>query len=131
MGKILPGGSAGATGSILPSFFKGKESWAPPQYMIDVVDDARLHLIAGALDPSINNERIFAFNVPFNWTDIAKIMKELHPNSTSIAKVPEKEPRDLSKVPNERGAKLLKEWYGQDGYTPLKQSVKENLEGQI
>lgn len=131
MGKILPGGSAGATGSGIPSLFKGKESWAVPQYMIDVIDDARLHVIAGALDPAIKNERIFAFNVPFNWTDIINILKELYPNSTSIPKAPENEGRDLSKVPNELGAKLLKEWYGQDGYKPLKQSVKENLEGQI
>lgn len=99
--------------------------------MIDVIDDARIHIIAGALDPSLKNERIFAFNVAFNWTDIIGIIKELHPNATSIAKAPENEPRDLSKVPNELGAKLLKEWYGQDGYKPLKQSVKENLEGQI
>jgi hypothetical protein len=69
--------------------------------------------------------------VPFNWTKIAGILKELHPDATSIAEPPEDEGEDKSKVPNELGAELLRKWYGQDGYKSLKQSVKENLEGQI
>lgn len=97
--------------------------------MIDVIDDARLHLIA-AIDPSIKDERIFAFNVAFNWTEIIKILKELRPDATTIVKAPENEDRDLSKIPNELGAKLLKQWYGQEsGYKPLKETVKENIEG--
>ena len=99
--------------------------------MIDVVDDARLHLIAAALDSSLENERIFAFNVPFNFGDIIAIIKKHYPDAKSVAKAPENEGRDLSKVPNELGAKLLKKWYGQDGYRPMEQSVLENLEGQI
>lgn len=101
------------------------------EYMIDVIDDARLHVIAAALDPSLQNDRIFAFNVAFNWTDIIKAIKEVHPDATTtVATPPQDEPRDLSKVPNEQGAKLLKEWYDQEtGYKPLVQTVKENLEG--
>lgn len=98
--------------------------------MIDVIDDARLHVIA-AVDSSVQNERIFAFNVPFNWTQIIGIVKEIRPDLTTVATPPENEGEDLSKVPNELGAKLLKKWYGQDGYKPLKQSVAENLEGQV
>lgn len=97
--------------------------------MIDVIDDARLHVIAAALDPSLQEERIFAFNVPFNWTDIIELVRELRPSNTTTAKASENEGRDLSKVPNELGAELLRKWYGQDGYKPLKQSVAENLEG--
>jgi hypothetical protein len=36
---------------------------AVPQYMVDVVDDARIHVIAAVLDGGLENERIFAFNV--------------------------------------------------------------------
>lgn len=36
---------------------------------------------------------------------------------------------DLSELPNQRGAELLKKWYGQDGYKSLEQSVAENLVG--
>jgi hypothetical protein len=99
--------------------------------MIDVIDDARLHVIAAALDQSLENDRIFAFNVAFNWTDIIKAIQEVCPDATTVAKPPLAEPRDLSRVPNEQGARLLKEWYGQEtGYKPLVQSVRENLEGQ-
>ena len=98
--------------------------------MIDVVDDARLHVIAAVLDASLKDERIFAFNVAFNWTDIINIIKELYPNATSVAEPPKDELRDLSKIPNKLGAELLKKWYNQEtGYKPLKQSVKENLQG--
>lgn len=128
MGKILS--APGATGGAVPELFKGNLPSLPPQYMIDVIDDARLHVIAAALDPSIKNERIFAFNVAFNWTDIIRIVKDLRPHATSIPEPPKDEDRDLSKVPNELGAKLLKHWYGQEtGYKPLKQSIEENLEG--
>lgn len=99
--------------------------------MIDVIDNARLHVIAAVLDRSLENDRIFAFNVAFNWTDVIKAIKEVCPDATTIATPPQDEPRDLSKVPNEQGAKLLKEWYHQEtGYKPLIQTVKENLEGQ-
>ncbi|EMF11571.1 NAD(P)-binding protein [Sphaerulina musiva SO2202] len=131
MGKILPGGSPGATGGAIPDLYNGKLSPIGPQYMIDVVDDARLHLIAAALDPSIENERIFGFNVAFNFGDIIAIIKKHYPDAKNVAKTPENEGRDLSKVPNELGAELLKKWYGQDGYKSLEQTVLENLEGQI
>ncbi|SMR46284.1 unnamed protein product [Zymoseptoria tritici ST99CH_1A5] len=128
MGRVL--GSAGATGSGVPDLFKGKTPAAVPQYMIDVIDDARIHVIAAVLDSSLKNERIFAFNVPFNWTDITGILRELYPDAKSIAEPPKDEGRDLSKIPNELGAELLRKWYGQDGYKSLKQSVAENMEGQ-
>lgn len=99
--------------------------------MIDVVDNARLHVIAAALDPSLSNERIFAFNVPFNFTDLVGIIKKHYPDAKDVAKIPEGEGRDLSEIPNELGAELLKKWYGQDGYKPFEQSVLENLKGQI
>lgn len=35
----------------------------------------------------------------------------------------------VMKVDNELGARLLREWYGQNGYKALHQSTKENLEG--
>lgn len=99
--------------------------------MIDVVDDARIHVIAAALDSSLQNERIFAFNVNFNWTDIINAIKKHYPDAKGLAEAPENEGRDLSKVPNELGAGLLKKYYGQDGYKPFEQSILENLKGQV
>lgn len=100
------------------------------EYFIDIIDDARLHLCAAVLDESLNNERIFAFAYPFNGNDAVEAVKKVRPDvDQSKLKTDPDEPRDLSKVPNELGARLLKEWYGQDGYKSLEQSIKENLEG--
>ncbi|KJY01661.1 aldehyde reductase like protein [Zymoseptoria brevis] len=129
MGRVI--GSAGATGSGVPNLFKGKTPMGISQYMIDVIDDARIHVIAAVLDSSLSNQRIFAFNVPFTWTEITSILRELHPDATTIQDPPENEGRDASTVPNEKGAELLRKWYGQDGYKSLRQSIVENLEGQI
>jgi len=98
------------------------------EYFIDVIDDARLHVIAAVLDESLNNERIFAFAGPFNWNQAIDAIKKVRPDCKADLKKDENEPRDLSKVPNELGAKLLKKWFGQDGYKSWDQTVKENLE---
>ncbi|KAG8164167.1 hypothetical protein KVR01_006085 [Diaporthe batatas] len=129
-GRVL--GSAGATGAMPIELFKeGTLSWPPaPQYFVDVVDDARLHLCAAVLDESLKNERIFAFSYPFNISECIETIKKVRPDvDASKMKTDPNELRDLTKVPNELGAKLLREWYGQDGYKTLEQSIKENLEG--
>lgn len=100
------------------------------EYFVDVVDDARLHLIAAVLDEELNDERVFAFAEPFNLNDLIEALNKAKPDAElTHLKVDPSEPRDLSKVPNELGAKLLKKWYGQDGYKSFEQAVKENLEG--
>lgn len=88
-----------------------------------------MHLCAAVLDESLKNQRIFAFAAPFNANDAIDAIKRVAPSldASKMQKDPN-EPRDLSKVPNEPGAELLKKWYGQDGYKSFDQSVKENLE---
>lgn len=82
------------------------------------------------MDESLKNDRIFAYAAPFNRNDLIEAVKKVRPDvDESKMKVDPNELRDLSKVPNEVGARLLKEWYGQDGYKSFEQSVKENLEG--
>lgn len=94
--------------------------------MINVVDDARLHLIA-AIDRTVVNERIFALGYPFNWNDVLDVFRELWPgkefmpNDAALG-------RDLSEVDNALGIKLLKKWYGQESYTDLKESIKQQFE---
>lgn len=98
--------------------------------MIDVIDDARIHLAAAVLDSSLANERIFAYNVPFTLTDIINTISDLRPHAKSLPKPPENEQRTRTVVPNALGAELLKKWfYQEDGYKLMKQSVEENLEG--
>ena len=100
------------------------------EYFIDIVDNARLHLCAAVLDESLQNERIFAYGGPLNEKESIEAVKKARPDvDVSKLKIDPDERRDLTKYPNEVGAKLLKEWYGQDGYKSLQQSFKENLQG--
>lgn len=95
-----------------------------------MIDDSRLHLCAAVLDESLKNERIFAFAAPFNANDTIDAIKRVAPSTMDTSKL-KKDPNelsDLSKVPNEQGANLLKKWFGQDGYKSLDQSVEENLQ---
>ncbi|KAK5942366.1 hypothetical protein PMZ80_004929 [Knufia obscura] len=129
-GRVLRGGSSGATGGMLVDLFReGRRAFLAPQYYIDVIDDARLHLCAAVLDGGLEDERIFAFAGPFNWNDAVDAIGRVRPDcKVKLEKDPD-EGRDLSRVPNELGAKLLKKWFGQDGYKSFDQCVKENLEG--
>jgi len=129
MGKVLD--STGATGAAVPKLLSGEIfQVAAPQYAIDVIDDARLHVIAAVLDASLTNERIFAFGHAFRWTDLVALVQELRPHATGLATPPANEGYELTKVPNEPGAELLRKWYGQEtGYKPFRQTVEENLEG--
>lgn len=92
-----------------------------------MIDDARIHIIAAVLDPSIQNERIFAFARPFSFTEMIEILKELRPDHKSLASPPANEGRDMSEVPNELGKQLLQKWYGQDDYKTMRQSIEECL----
>lgn len=147
-GRIV--GSPGATGGYAIGLLReGKRQMTPRtvplrlpirinmltfplvEYYIDVIDDSRLHLCAAVLEESLKNERIFAFAAPFNANDTVDAIKRVLPSNVDTSKLTRdpNELSDLSKVPNELGAKLLKTWFGQDGYKSLDQSVKENLEG--
>ena len=99
------------------------------EYYVDVRDDAKLHVIA-LLDPSVHDERIFAFADQFNWTDVTGILRRLRPNNKMIPDAPENEGRDLSEIkPRARAEGLLKSFYGQDRWTSLEQSLTEGIEG--
>lgn len=118
--------SPGETGGLVCNAFNGAVKWdTPPQYMIDVVDCARIHLTA-LLDESLENERILAYNVPFNFNVVLDTFRDLFPNRSFVEN--QEQGEDLSEVDNALGAELLVKWYGQKGYTPLKHSLKQNVQ---
>lgn len=80
------------------------------------------------LDNTLEQERIFAFAGPFNWNMAIDAIGRVRPDCTAKLEKDPNEQRDLSKVPNELGAQLLKKWYGQEGYKSFDESLKENLE---
>lgn len=97
------------------------------EYHIDVVDDARIHVIAAALDSTVQSKRIFAFARPFTFTEMIEILRELRPQVKTLPSLPDNEGRDFSKVPNKLGKTLLQKWYGQKDCKTMKQSIEECL----
>ena len=77
----------------------------PPQWHVDVRDNARLHVIA-LTDPECNGKRLFAFAEPFNRTDVLNVFRKLFPEK----RFPDDKPvgKDLSQIPNEDAEALLK-----------------------
>lgn len=127
MGPIIkPGGEKEAsTASMVANLFNGDKSTLdfPPQYFVDVRDDARLH-VAALIDPSCNGRRIFAFAAPFNWNDVLAIFRKQNPGKTFPEDV-EGMGRDLSQIPTEFAEELLKKHYGK-GWTSLEESLEAN-----
>ncbi|KIW73874.1 hypothetical protein PV04_01957 [Phialophora macrospora] len=130
MGKILmPEGSTSTMGWIrgLLNGEEGMMKMMPPQYFIDVHDDARVH-VAALLDPTVQNERLFAFAQAFNWTDIIGILTKLRPGNQQIPKPPPNEGRDLSDVKGRKRAEdLIKSFFGVSGWTGLEESIAAGI----
>lgn len=99
----------------------------PPQYYVNVQDTARLHVIALA-NPTVKDERVFAFMVSFNFNDIIDVLRRQYPGKERWVEVPD-QGQDLSKIdPIKRAEELLEEAYG-FYFTGLEQSVKDNVVG--
>lgn len=124
-------GELQSTGAWVKMVYDGDYSiiqHVPPQYFIDVVDTAKLHL--GALiHPEIEGERLFGFGGRYNCTTVLEVIKKIYPERqfpdglTGLG-------NDLSRPPNDRALFFLKS-LGVDGYKSLEQSVRETLEGSL
>ena len=93
--------------------------------MIDVVDDARIH-VAAAVDSRVTNERIFACDEPFNWRLVIEAIQKVLPDAELPEPVPN-ELLDISTVDNKLGADLLEKWWRQPGYKGLEQTIRETV----
>ncbi|EMR66145.1 putative aldehyde reductase protein [Eutypa lata UCREL1] len=116
------------TSGILAEIFKGNANYLafiPPQYYVDVQDDALLH-VAAVVHPGVQSERIFAFAEPVNGDRILAILRKLYPNRSFPSSF--KADEDLSDiVPRKRAEALLREM-GRDGWTSMEESIKRNTE---
>ncbi|KIW16465.1 hypothetical protein PV08_06519 [Exophiala spinifera] len=124
----IPGSTMGWTRKLL----EGEDAtfkMLPPQWFIDVVDDARLH-VAALLDPKVQSQRIFAFAEPYNYTDVLTILRKLRPNNTKLPSPPENEGRDLTIIkPRAKAEQLLKDFFNVPGWTKLEDSLAAGIEG--
>ncbi|KAI1200476.1 aldehyde reductase [Nemania serpens] len=120
-----------STSGMLTALFKGDTSNManlPPQYFVDVEDDALLHL-AATIHPGVESERIFAFAEPENGNILLAIFRKLYPDRTFPADF--QSDQDLSDiVPRKRAEELLRDM-GKDGWTSLEESVKRTVEDLI
>ncbi|KAL1894017.1 hypothetical protein Sste5346_006159 [Sporothrix stenoceras] len=132
-GRILiPDHQRGSSMRLVRNFWDGNHSalqLIPPQYFVNVGDCARLH-VAALLNPSVHHERLFAYAAAFNWTNVIGVLKTLRPDYAGFPEPPPDEGRDYTIVAGQKRAEtLLKTTFGQNGWTPLEQSLADGIEG--
>ncbi|GME30140.1 Pseudouridine synthase/archaeosine transglycosylase [Neofusicoccum parvum] len=133
MGRVLNVEKQGLPTSVgfLVGIWEGGEkamasrAFIKPQHHIDAEDCGKLH-VAAAVRSDVVNERIFAFAEPFTWNGVLRIMKEKWPQR-KFDDEDENEGECLAKVPNERGAELLRDMGG-NGWTSLEESIVKTIE---
>ncbi|PKS08375.1 hypothetical protein jhhlp_005319, partial [Lomentospora prolificans] len=129
-GEILHPEIQGSTMGWVRLLLKGDKflfSRFPPEYSVDVKDTARLHVI-GILAPEVQSRRLFAWGRAVNLTDIITTLKTLRPHNNLIPDPPETDGRDLTEVvPAAVAVRLLKKYFGQDGWTPFSTSLAEGI----
>lgn len=99
--------------------------WVQPQYFIDAVDCARLH-VAALVHPDAKDERFLGHAEPWNWNDVLAMFRKWFPdrqfpNDMQLG-------RDISTVENGKSLELLRGVYGQERWTSLEESVKANVD---
>lgn len=127
VGKILNVEKQGypSSVSLLKMVFEGYTDFAymlQPQHEIDVQDCARLH-VAALLHPDVQNERIFGYAYPKNWTNTIEILRKLYPERT-FPDPPQNEGEDRANVVGKPRAESLLKWLGRDGWTSYETSIK-------
>ncbi|KAJ5267496.1 hypothetical protein N7478_010304 [Penicillium angulare] len=101
-------------------------SRAPALFAVDVKDVARLHL-AAVLDRGVRNERLQAWSHPCNWNDILAILRQLYPQHEFVEDLRGMTQLEIT-TDQTLSEALLRRWGSQDGWTPLKQTVQENMD---
>ncbi|KAH9234094.1 hypothetical protein K456DRAFT_1724924 [Colletotrichum gloeosporioides 23] len=98
-----------------------------PQPYVDAGDVARLHIV-GLLAESVKSKRIFAAARPVNVSDFIDVLRELRPDNKLIPEKDANDGHDLTQVlPLAEAEKLLQTYFGQKGWTPLKESVEAGI----
>lgn len=99
------------------------------EWFVDVEDVAKL-CVVGLLDEGVKSQRIFAFGEQTNWNDVVPILRELRPDNKKIPDPPKDEIRDRTEIlPRIRAQILLRGFFGQSDFTPIKVSIANGIEG--
>lgn len=98
-------------------------TFIPPQFYVDVRDDAKLH-VAALVDPDTDRERLFGFANEYNWNKVLAVFRKMFPDRKFISDIPDLA-TDKSIPPTESALKALKDVYGQNGWTSMETSLKD------
>lgn len=99
------------------------------EWFVDVEDVAKLCVVA-LLDEGVKSQRIFAFGEQMNWNDVVPILRELRPDNKKIPDPPKDEIRDRTEIlPRTRAQILLRGFFEQSDFTPIKESIANGIEG--
>ncbi|KAI8259710.1 hypothetical protein K4K58_002466 [Colletotrichum sp. SAR11_239] len=129
-GEILHPKISGSTMKMAADVLTGNH--APlkafmPQPYVDAGDVARLHIVA-LLAESVKSKRIFAAARPVNVSDFIDVLRELRPDNKLIPEKDANDGHDLTQVlPLAEAERLLQTYFGQKGWTPLKESVEAGI----
>lgn len=99
----------------------------PPQWMVDVLDVAKLHVLA-LVDPELNGERLLAYSEKLDFNIVVDKLKAVlgEEKTKDFKKIPERE-KDLSTVDVKRSEELLRS-LGLKGFKSFDESLKELLD---
>lgn len=118
-----------STAGLVQSLFGGENydyiHFVQPQHFVDVQDTGKLH-VALMVDPETTGVRCLGYSAPFNWNDVLGVFRSLYPDRKFVDDM--KLGKDLSVVDKKRGSDLLERYYGQQGWTDLKTTIKANVE---
>ncbi|KAI3015786.1 hypothetical protein CAN33_0028420 [Aspergillus niger] len=100
-------------------------------YCVGIEDVSLLH-VAALANPTVQNERLFAYGWPFFWNDLATIYRGIFPNRELPTDLPARDKdADLLDVrPSKRSEDLLKEM-GKPGWSSLKEIIVANAYGLV
>lgn len=114
-----------STPALVQQLFNGTADFldfVEPQWFVDVVDIARLH-VAACIDKSVTGERILGYGARFSWNDVLAVFRKAFPEREFKDDFDLK--RDIGHVENIRGAQLLESLSG-EGWTSLENSIIAN-----
>lgn len=116
-----------STAGLVKWLFEGQNTdfieFVEPQWFVDVVDAAQLH-VAAMIDPGSKGVRILGHAQQFNWNDVLRIFRKEYPDRNFIDEL--KVGRDISKAANQRGDALLQKLYSHP-WTTLEASITANV----
>lgn len=82
--------------------------------------------MAVVLDPECDGARLQAWATYCNMNDILAILRRLYPHERFMDEFPNQTVLSITTDYDQQFA-LLKKWGGQDGWTPLEQSVADGV----